>query len=136
MWHVEHAPCHRFRAPRPIMGPCHGWYRYRASLLSRTEVSREPHSISVWEPSEPMDAPSSLGPSHRTPATPNMTTSERFGPFRSVSDHSQHVTDAGEPLAIFFCLLELFGPFLGNVRHQKLEIRNEESGIRSISEGF
>ena len=58
-----------------------------------------------------------------------MTTSERFGPFRSVSDHSPDVPDAGEPLAIFFALLELFGPFLGNVRHQKLEIRNEESTV-------
>ena len=65
-----------------------------------------------------------------------MTTSERFGAFRSVSGDSRRGRDAGEPLAIFFRLLELFGPFLGNVRNQKLEIRNEESGIRSISEGF
>ena len=79
------------------------------------------------------------------PPSPNPCDSEyaHFGACRTVSKAigglgraSPQGADAGEPLANFFCLLGLFGPFSGNVSNQKLEIRNEESGIRSISEGF
>ena len=79
------------------------------------------------------------------PPSPNPCDSEydHFGACRTVSEAigglgraSPQGADAGEPLAIFFALLGFFRHFLGNVRNQKLEIRNEESGIRSISEGF